>query len=198
MQLTFEPLPREGAKAFAAFRAYLDLGPQRSLAAVAAKLGKSKVMMERWSRRHDWTGRVVAHAAHLAEIERLAIEGLATDKAVDWAKSRDALRREAWRKGDELLALADEFLERWRELKRPPGFESIVRGIELGMRLKQFAAGMPSEIKEVNTTLTATVDVEWDIAIRKAYGAKAVGGRASKVEGQVVDVEAVPVGEGKP
>ena len=44
--LKFEQLPREGTKAFAAFKTYLDLGPQRSLAAVAAKLGKSKVMME--------------------------------------------------------------------------------------------------------------------------------------------------------
>ena len=41
---------------------------------------------------------------------------------------------------------------------------------------------MPTEIKEVNTTLTATIDVEWEIAIRKAYG---------PVPGTVVDVETV-------
>ena len=66
MGLEYEQLPRESAKAYAAFRTYLDLGPERSLAATGAKLGKSKVLMERWSRKFDWVGRVEVHASHLA------------------------------------------------------------------------------------------------------------------------------------
>src|SRR5436305_1665910 len=57
----FEQLPRESSKAFAAFRTYLELGPERSLSKAAGKVGKSKVMMERWSRRYDWPGRVKHH-----------------------------------------------------------------------------------------------------------------------------------------
>lgn len=76
----FERLPRESVKAFTAFQAYLDLGPQRSLAAVAARLGKSKVLMERWSRRYDWSGRVAAHAAHLAAAERALTVFMAKEK----------------------------------------------------------------------------------------------------------------------
>ena len=41
MPESFEQQPREGAKAFAAFSVYLSLGPERSLAAVGRKLGKS-------------------------------------------------------------------------------------------------------------------------------------------------------------
>ena len=72
--MMFEQQPKESAKAFAAFKTYLDMGPERSLALVAAKLGKSKVMMEKWSRRFDWPARVVAHGGHLALVEREAAE----------------------------------------------------------------------------------------------------------------------------
>jgi hypothetical protein len=54
-----------------------------------------------------------------------------------------------------------------------PGFESVVRGIELAFRLKQFAAGMPSEIREVNTTVSGTVELDWEVALKKIYGAAA-------------------------
>ena len=50
VRLPFEQQERESEKAFAAFSLYLSLGPQRSLEAVATKLGKSKTLMERWCR----------------------------------------------------------------------------------------------------------------------------------------------------
>jgi hypothetical protein len=170
MPMMFERQPRESAKAYAAFRAYLESGPERSLAAVAQKLGKSKTMIERWSRKFDWTARVLAHAAHLAELERVAIQGVVDQKAVEWEKKHEAVRREAWQEAEEAIAQVREARRRWRESGRVPGFEGMARLLELAFKLKQFATGMPSEIKEVKNTLTATIDVEWEIAIRKAYG----------------------------
>ena len=41
MALKFEQQPKESNKAFAAFKTYLELGPQRSLATVAEKLGRA-------------------------------------------------------------------------------------------------------------------------------------------------------------
>ena len=41
--LAFEQLPRETTKAFAAFKTYLDLGPNRSLVSAAAKMGCSNI-----------------------------------------------------------------------------------------------------------------------------------------------------------
>jgi len=50
----------ESAPAFQAFAAYRDMGAERSLAKVAQKLGKSKALMERWSRRWRWGARADA------------------------------------------------------------------------------------------------------------------------------------------
>ena len=197
--LAFEQRADESSKAFAAFRTYLELGPQRSLAAAAVRVGKSKVMMEKWSRRHDWCGRVAAHAAHLAMIEREAIEGLAIQRGVEWHRVHEAVRIAEWQRSKKLIALADEMLSRWEKNKARCGtLEGIARVLELASKLARLAAGMPTEIKEVNTTLTATVDVDWEVAIRKAYGPKA--GERAKGEGpraEVVDVVEVEPASGR-
>jgi len=169
--MAFEQQPREHIKAFAAFKTYLELGAQRSLAVVAERHGKSKTMIERWSRRFDWPARVQAHAAHLAAVERQAIEGLALEKAIEWDKVHEAVKVAEWQRHKKLIALADEMLERWEKNKAKCGtLEGIARVLELATKLARLAAGMPTEVKEVNTTMKATIDVDWEIAIRKAYG----------------------------
>jgi len=139
--------------------------------------------MEKWSKKFDWGVRVKAYASYLGEVERQAIQDVAREKAVEWDKIHETVRREAWQKGTDLLALADDFLERWRETARVPGFESVVRGIELGIRLKQIAAGMPTEIKELNKNVSATLDVHWEVALRKIYG--------QANNGKVIDLEPI-------
>ena len=191
MPLMFEQQPKESAKAFAAFKAYLDMGSERSLALVAVKLGKSKVLMERWSRKHDWCNRVSAHAGYVAERERLAIESVAREKAVEWGNLTEPVRRKAWQEGMDLINLTEDFKKRWRESDRVPGFESVVHGIELSLKLMQFAAGIPSEIKQVNTTIRATLDVDWENALRKVFGPP------PPPPGAIVDVEALPLQEGE-
>lgn len=188
LPLVFEQQPKESAKAFEAFSTYLRLGANRSLEAVGQKLGKSRKLMERWASKYDWVIRVKAHAAHLAELERVAIEAVATEKAVEWERTHEPVRRAMWKKAEQLLAAVDRFLEQWNKSNRPPGFESIVRGIELAFRLKQLAAGMPTEVKEVNNTFSGKLEVEWEIALRKAYGAATPADTAAPA---VVDVEEV-------
>src|SRR5258706_12618510 len=92
----FEQLPMESAKAFAAFSVYLSLGPERSLAEVGRKLGKSESLLERWPRKFDWAGRVQAHAAHLAAVEREATEALARGRAAGWLKRTAEVRDREW------------------------------------------------------------------------------------------------------
>jgi hypothetical protein len=170
MPMTFEQQPRESNKAFAAFKTYLDLGAERSLVLAASKVAKSKTMMEKWSRKFDWPARVQAYMAHLAEAERLAIQGMAHEKAVEWHQTHEGVRREAWREAEETIAMVRQARAEWQENGRTPGWEGMARMLELAFKLKQFAAGMPSEIKEVNTHVTGKVSVEWEAAIRKAYG----------------------------
>lgn len=57
----FERQEGESEKAYQAFRTYIDLGADRSLAAVGQKLRKSKALMERWSSRWKWVRRVEAY-----------------------------------------------------------------------------------------------------------------------------------------
>ncbi len=191
MPLMFEQQPRESAKAFAAFKTYLDMGPERSLVAVAAKLDRHASQMERWSAKFDWPARVQAHAAHLALIERQAIESRAVEKAVQWEKTHESVRREAWAEAEETIAMVRKARAEWIAKGRLPGWEGMARMLELAFKLKQFAAGMPSEVKEVKTHVTGTIDVDWDIAIRKAYGREEVHGPKPEVQSPVVDVEEV-------
>ena len=187
MKQEFEQQPEESAKAFAAFVEYLNQGPQRSLEAVRVKCGKSARLIQRWSSRWNWTERVLAHATWVAGIEREAIEGRLVGKAVEWEKTHESIRREAWQEAEKTIAMVRTARERWEKSGRTPGFEGMARMLEVAFKLKQFAAGMASEIKEVNTTLTATVDVDWEIAIRKAYAVEAPPTNGPTV----VDVEAI-------
>jgi len=190
MPMKFEQQERESNRAFAAFRTYLELGPERSLATVAERVGKSKTMVERWSRRFDWPARVEAHAAHVADAERRAIEALAVERAVEWDKVHEAVKIAEWQRHKKLIALADEMIARWEKNKAKCGtLERIARVLELATKLGRLAAGMPTEVKEVNTTVKATIDVEWEVAIRKAYGAKVESQPAQPAA--VVDVEEV-------
>jgi hypothetical protein len=165
----FERLPRESAKAYAAFKVYLDAGPQRSLEMVSRKLGKSKALMERWSRRYDWVGRVAAYGAYVAEVERRAIEQAAVQNAVEWQKMLEPLRREAWSEAEKAIEMVREARERWVKSGRAPGFEGMARMLELAFKLKQFAAGVDGNVRGDGDTNVA-VNVDVSLALEKIYG----------------------------
>jgi NADH dehydrogenase/NADH:ubiquinone oxidoreductase subunit G len=171
MPLAFEQQPRESAKAFAAFKAYLHMGAERSLAAVAAKLDKHVTQLERWSAKFDWPARVLAYSAHLAMIERQAIEGLALEKAIEWGKVHEALKVAEWQRHKKLIALADEMIARWEKNEAKCGtLEGIARVLELATKLGRLAAGLPTEVKEVTETRTTSLRLEWAVALKKVYG----------------------------
>src|SRR5437868_6212539 len=96
-RLEFVQLPRESAKAFAAFSVYLNLGPERSLLTVGQKVGKCGALLERWSRKFDSARRVQAHAAHIAAVERQATEALARMKGAEWLTRQSEQRDEEWK-----------------------------------------------------------------------------------------------------
>jgi hypothetical protein len=186
--LVFERQRRESSKAFAAFQAYLELGEERSHALVAEKLGVSRRMIHKWSKKYGWMERIAGRDAYLAEVERMAIEKVAVEKAVEWWKVHEPTRREAWLEAERTIAMVRKARERWEKSGRTPGFEGMARMLELAFKLKQFAAGMPSEIKETHTLVTGKVSVEWEAAIRKAYG-------LADKPAAVVEVEELKSGE---
>jgi len=52
-----EQLRGESAKAYQAFRAFLGLGPDRTISAAVRLLGKAESLVRGWAARHDWRHR---------------------------------------------------------------------------------------------------------------------------------------------
>jgi hypothetical protein len=187
MPMTFEQQPRESNKAFAAFKTYLELGAQRSLADVADQHGKSKTMIERWSRRFDWPARVQAHTAHLADIERKTAEALAVQAGTDWAKRQEQHREDEWQTRGELIGLAREAIERWKKSPARCGtLEGIARLLDLASKLGRVSSGLSLEPAEKPGEEETAFMIQIEVALEKIYGPVVK-------PAAVVDVEASPV-----
>jgi hypothetical protein len=190
MPLMFEQQPRESNKAFAAFKSYLDFGPERSLVAVADRLDKHRTQLERWSKKYDWPARVQAHAAHLAEIERKTAESLAVQAGTDWAKRQEQHREDEWQTRTELLALAREAIARWKKAEHRCGtLEGIARLLDLASKLGRVSSGLSLEPAEKPVEEDAAFMIQIEVALEKVYG---VAAPAANVEpAAVVDVEEI-------
>jgi hypothetical protein len=188
MPMVFERQERESDKAFSAFRTYLDLGPERSLVAVANKVGKSKTMIERWSRKFDWPARVQAHTAHLADIERKTAEALAVQAGTDWAKRQEVHREDEWQARGELLALAREAIARWKKAEHRCGtLEGIARLLDLASKLGRVSSGLSLEPVEKSGEEDAAFMIQIEVALEKIYGREAAVPLAAPAP--VVEVE---------
>lgn len=190
MPMTFEQQERESDKAFAAFKTYLDLGPERALVLVADKVGKSKTMIERWSRKFDWPARVQAHAAHLADIERKTAEALAVQAGTDWARRQEQHREDEWQTRGELIALAREAIERWKKNPARCGtLEGIARLLDLASKLGRVSSGLSLEPVEKPDEQDAAFMIQIEVALEKIYGAVAPPVTVAAPPASVVEVE---------
>ena len=169
LEQSFNRLPRESSKAYAMFRAYLAMGPERSHARVAEQFKVTRRMVDKLGRKFGWQDRLVARDKYMAEVERQAIGAVAKENAVEWWKLHEAIRRQAWKAAEEAIAMVSEARQRWEDSGRTVGFEGMARMLDLAFKLKQFAAGMPTEIKEVHNLHAGKVSIEWEEAIKRAY-----------------------------
>ena len=186
MAMAFEQQPSESDRAFAAFGVYLSLGPQRGLREVARKLDKSLTVVGKWSSKFDWPGRVAAHGAHLAIVEREAAEAVVRAKGVDWAERYAELRESEWKARAELVDLAWEVIRRWRSKpERVGSLEGLARLLDLMSTLGRRACEVATERKEVTGADGGPIRIEIEAALDKIYG--------KPLPGEVVDVQAEPV-----
>lgn len=102
--------PRESAKAYQAFSAYLRMDPgDRSTAAVGQELGKSKGLIDRWSSLWNWLDRCAAFDSSVVDnwaAELMAQQGDAVKALLESAL---LLRTKAH---DYLLKLTDDELSK--------------------------------------------------------------------------------------
>jgi hypothetical protein len=184
MTFAFEQQPRESAKAFAAFSLYLNLGAERSLAVVGQKLGKSVGLIERWSAKFDWPARVQAHGAHLAIVEREAVEAAARGKAAEWEKRETQLRETEWSMHERAIAAAKRGLDAYMDKDKVyANLADIARMLEIASKLGRLATGLDkSNGEQRDGDDLPGLRVEVTVALEKIYG-----------EPEIVDVQTVPV-----
>jgi hypothetical protein len=182
MALAFEQQRKESDKAFAAFSMYLSLGPERSLAKTAAKLGRSKVLMEKWSSKFEWPARVAAYNSHMALVEREAAEAITREKGVDWAMRYQELREAEWQERQNLVVFAAEVRRRWMaKAERCGTLEGYARLLELASKLGHSACEKATERTEVTGADGGPIRVEVEAALKKIYG--------RPLPGEVIEVE---------
>jgi hypothetical protein len=187
MARIFEQQPKESGKAFEAFSVYLNLGPDRSLAAVGQKLGKSVGLIERWSRKFDWPGRVQAQAAYLATVEREATEAVARGKAAEWLKRQQEVREREWLMHEKCIAAAQRAFDAFMAREKVyANLADIARMLEVASKLGRLASGLATDKTEVTGEDGGAIRVELAAALNKVYG-------------ETVEVESsvLPLGEGE-
>lgn len=171
MPLPFEQQPRESNKAFAAFSLYLNLGPERSLATVAQELHKSVTMLGRWSAKFDWPARVAAHGAHLAVVEREAIEAAARSKAAEWESREQSLRETEWAMHERAIAAAKRGLDAYMEREKVyANLADIARMLEIASKLGRLATGLGTDGERRKGDDLPAMRVEVTVALEKIYG----------------------------
>ena len=186
MSMIFEKQPRESAKAFAAFSLYLSQGAERSTREVGKQLGKSEGLIERWAAKFDWRSRVAAHAAHLAIVEREAIEAAARGKAAEWSSREQKLRETEWAMHEAAIAAAKKGLAAYMEREKVyANLADIARMLEIASKLGRLATGLGTDGDGRNGDELPTMRVEVTVALEKIYG--------EPIPGEIVDVEAVPI-----
>jgi hypothetical protein len=197
MPLPFEQQPRESAKAFAAFSLYLSLGAERSTGQVAKLLAKSEQLVRRWSAKFGWTDRVAAHGAHLAIVEREAIEAVARGKAAEWSSREQKLRETEWAMHEAAIAAAKKGLAAYMDREKVyANLADIARMLEIASKLGRLATGLGTDGERRAGDDLPSVRVEVTVALEKIYGVAAPPANEVLPDGHqskpaIVDVEEV-------
>ena len=184
MPLLFEQQPRESDKAFAAFSLYLSIGAERSTAAVAKQLAKSEQLVRRWSAKFAWTDRVAAYAAHLAVVEREAIEATVRGRAAIWESREQTLRETEWAMHERAIAAAKRGLDAYMSREKVyANLAVIARMLEIASKLGRLATGLGTDGERAKADDFPALRVEVTVALEKIY--------SEPMPSEVVDVEVV-------
>lgn len=125
----------ETQQSFEAFTIYRDMGPKRSLEKVSQKLGKSRSLMERWSRRHNWVERCRAYDEEMDRISREALE--------------EARREMVERHAKTAMMFQQKILERMRNLNPAElSTSDMIKWFDIAVKIERLSRGEPRETEE--------------------------------------------------
>lgn len=101
--MTHKRLKKESAKAYEAFKLYAEMGPERSLEAVAQKCIKSVSLIRRWSVQHSWVERAQTYDAAQDEIRQRAREKALASEEEKWARRQLEMADKLYDKAEQML-----------------------------------------------------------------------------------------------
>lgn len=134
--------PGETAQAYEAAKLYFELAADRSLEAVGQKLGKSKALMERWSKRWNWVKRAAAYDRHVADSREDNLQQKRAEDAELWIRRDRELRERFYRLGELIVEKAErmyrEFPERDIQRKEVNEGQTVI----LNVRTKHSLSGL--------------------------------------------------------
>lgn len=137
----WERRPTESVPAFEAFAEYRDMGPERTLVLVAAKLRKSATLMGRWSSVHEWAERTAAWDAHLDRQRQEA--------------TVDAVREMAERHAKVAATMGAKVVERLRAIDpQTLSASDLARWFEIAVRIERLSRGLVTERTEATARVT--------------------------------------------
>ena len=139
---TPEPWERresESTKAYEAFCTYRDMGRERSLSKVAAKLQKSETLMGRWSGEHKWVDRAAKWDDEQDRIERETAQR-------EQAKAIKEMRKRHADLGNAMLIKAARALQKIPDDEIKPG--DISRMVDVASKLERISRGDVGEVVE--------------------------------------------------
>jgi hypothetical protein len=133
---SYERLEGESKKAFEAFVEYRNMGLDRSIAKVGAKLGKSVSLLERWSSKYSWVERAKEYDA---EMDRKAL--LQQEK-----ERKEMVKRHA----KQAMMFQQKVLERIRSLNPNELTPSeLIRWFETSVKIERLSRGESTEIQSI-------------------------------------------------
>lgn len=155
---SFHRRPNEGEKAYAAFKAYCEMGTQRSIRKVARSLTKSVTLIKRWAAQHEWSGRIKDWDADQEARRRKAEDEALKAEAAVWAQRQRQIREQDWRDAQALRAKVAAMLdfplakrvvkEGSNEIHIHPAkftLNNAARMLEVASKLERLAAGLNTE-----------------------------------------------------
>ncbi|MGH9821715.1 MAG: hypothetical protein ACREDR_00430 [Blastocatellia bacterium] len=107
----------ESAQAYAAFFAFRDMGPNRTVRdAYRSKscnptLHQASGRWNAWARKFEWEKRALAYDQHLVRVEQAARDKTIADEQKKWLKRRADIRERGWNLGHELLGKVEQMVK---------------------------------------------------------------------------------------
>lgn len=119
----------ETPRAFAGFRLYLEMGPDRSIQAAYRKSRGYPIDADRhadgtflnWSRKHSWIKRALAYDAQNAADYDAALKKAREKEAEKWSKRQDTIREHEYSMAERLRKVAGKMLD-------TPLIEKLIEG----------------------------------------------------------------------